>query len=347
MSKPSYNTINTVKTDVESYQFELIRSRFALIKDLLDNEDVTNIFINRFDNIYYDIPQGRMKFDGAFESDQALADAIYSVGNSKRLRFDTKNSLLHANLPDGSRIQASRKPTNANGTSINIRLFRKKRMTLQDLYNNHLFGFEKDKADTILRYLQRVVHEKHNFLVVGSTNSGKSTLLNAMMKEIPSTADHIVTVEDVRELLLDNQLVTHYYTGDMINEDAKNDSYYTMEGLIATAMRSSPDRLFVGEIRQKQAATAFYDSLNSGHEGVASTIHSYNAVSALDKLANFIVQERNIGYEYAVAELKKYIKTIIFVKKGVVGNSADDALEHRMITEIIEFDDSGFENKIV
>lgn len=122
------------------------------------------------------------------------------------------------------------------------------------------------------------VESRKNILVSGSTSSGKSTLVNAVLDAISARAslnERLVLLEDTREL----QSTAPNTVSMLTYEDAGID----FTRLLKLTLRYRPDRIVVGEVRDK-AALALLKAWNTGHPGGLATLHANNPEAALMRL---------------------------------------------------------------
>ena len=130
--------------------------------------------------------------------------------------------------------------------------------------------------------LQEIVQGRKNILIAGDTGVGKTTFLNAVLDVAKDTTNRFVVIEeDAAEINIKHDNV--YST--------KNTGATNIHDLVKHSLRSSPDRLVIGEIRDSGLAKAFIDSLSSGHNGSMATIHSASARGAFDRLITFVKNE--------------------------------------------------------
>ncbi|WP_226850158.1 P-type conjugative transfer ATPase TrbB [Acidithiobacillus ferrooxidans] len=125
--------------------------------------------------------------------------------------------------------------------------------------------------------VQAVVDHK-NILVSGSTSSGKTTLVNAILHAISERSglnERLILIQDTSEL----QCSAPNTTSMLTYEDAGVD--YTK--LLKLTLRYRPDRIIVGEVRDG-AALALLKAWNTGHPGGLATLHANNPQAALMRL---------------------------------------------------------------
>lgn len=118
-----------------------------------------------------------------------------------------------------------------------------------------------------------------NIVVVGGTSSGKTTLLNALIREMVRQFpdERFVTIEDTRELQCTARNQVSYKTSNQVS----------MTQLLRTTLRMRPDRIIVGECRGAEALDLL-DAWNTGHEGGAASIHANSPEAGLTRLRSLV-----------------------------------------------------------
>src|SRR5439155_14430762 len=117
---------------------------------------------------------------------------------------------------------------------------------------------------------------RKSILVAGGTGSGKTTLLNALSREIPEH-ERIVTIEDARELRIAQP---NWVALETVEPYADGASAITIGDLVRNALRQTPDRIVVGEVRGDEAFHLLR-ALSTGHGGGFGTIHANDGEDAL------------------------------------------------------------------
>ena len=127
--------------------------------------------------------------------------------------------------------------------------------------------------------IEAAVKNHRNILVTGSTGSGKTTLVNAIINRmvVIDPTERIVIIEDTGEIQCAAENFVQYHTTLDI----------TMTLLLRTTLRMRPDRILVGEVRGPEALDLLM-AWNTGHEGGAATLHANHARAGLDRLALLI-----------------------------------------------------------
>ena len=139
-------------------------------------------------------------------------------------------------------------------------------------------------ARDFMTFLRRAVQLRKNILLSGATGSGKTTIAKALILEVPSD-DRIVTIEDVRELVLRNQPNS---VPMLYSQGGQGQAKVTGGDLLVSAKRMRPDRVFVSELRTGDEAYDYLVSINSGHPGSISSVHADTAEGAFIALAQIM-----------------------------------------------------------
>jgi len=243
------------------------------LEDLLADDSVTEVMVNRADQIFIERAGRIMESPVVFSSHQAVLSVIERIVTPLGRRIDESSPMVDARLKDGSRVNAVIPPVALRGPSISIRKFSKRKLVGQDLIN---FG---SLNQGMLEFLEVAVRERRNIVVTGGTGSGKTTLLNVLSNFIPDH-ERIVTIEDAAELKL-NQPNLVGLESRPPNLEGKG--MIAIRDLVRNALRMRPDRVVVGECRGGEALDML-QAMNTGHEGSMTTAHANSPRDALSRL---------------------------------------------------------------
>lgn len=302
---------------------QTLRDFFAPITPFLDDETVSEVMINGFDNIYVE-RRGRLeKTDAVFASKDELYAAIRNLAQFVGRHFDEHHPVLEARFPDGSRVEAIIPPAAPEGPSVAIRRFAKNTLTIDRLVG---FGsLTQEAADT----LTALVRGKQNVIVAGGTASGKTSMLNAMSGLIPSI-ERIVTIEDSRELQLQQE---HVVPLEAQPPDAKGRGRVSIRDLFKATLRMRPDRIIVGEIRGGEAIDLI-QALTSGHGGGMTTVHASHSADTLGRLETMaMMSDVQMPLHALRAQVASAVDFIVNVSR-----LADGYRCVTQITEVLGFD---------
>lgn len=257
--------------------WDLVGHYLGPIQRLLQMQDISEIMVNRFDEIFIERRGEMVRVDECFPSESELLKTISQIGSALNQPVDPRlNPILDARLTDGSRVCAVLSPNSARGCSMSIRVFPKLRLNADALIERG--SVTKD----MFKFLRVAVLSRANILVSGGTSSGKTTLLNALSSFIPRE-ERVITVEDTKELQLDLPNLVCLEAPQRRSEKELG-QHIDLAYLIRTTLRMNPTRVFVGEIRDLNAAVAFLHAINTGHDGCCSTIHANGTADALSRM---------------------------------------------------------------
>jgi len=173
--------------------------------------------------------------------------------------------------------------------------------------------------------IKESVEQRKSILVVGGTQSGKTTFCNAILDCIAKThsQDRVIIIEDTQELKCNvKDLVT-----------LRASPVKSMNDLIFDSMRLRPDRIIIGEVRGKEAHSLI-KAWNTGHPGGVSTIHANSAESGVLRLEQLIMEAGVSPVPEAIAEA---VNLLVFIQK------TNKAKKGRQVTEILKL--TGYDKK--
>lgn len=259
-----------------------IRDVLKPLAGVFDDESVSEIMINAPHKVF--VAQGGRKRElnvhlpaGAIEAAITLLATLVAqeVGDRSNRR------VLSARLP-GFRVEAILPPAAVNGPTMCIRRHAPRVFTLQEYVANGVLceRYAQELADAIA--------DRRNFLIVGGTGSGKTTLMNAVLASIPPE-QRLFVIETVHELQIQSP--------NNVLIEVDEDTGVTARRAVRSAMRFLPDRIIVGELRGPEAYD-WLDGANTGHPGSGATIHANSADRALPRLENLLLMA-DMGLPYA------------------------------------------------
>ncbi|MCH6469344.1 CpaF family protein [Sinomonas terrae] len=251
---------------------------YGPLQRLLDDDDVTEIMVNRHDQIYIE-RKGKLQLSELrFTSETQLRTVIERIVSRVGRRIDESSPLVDARLADGSRVNAVIPPLAVGGSSLTIRKFGKIPLTVRDL-----IGFGSLTLE-MAELLQACVKAKLNIIVSGGTGTGKTTLLNVLSSFIPDD-ERIVTIEDAVELQLQQE---HIVRLESRPPNTEGTGQVTIRDLVRNSLRMRPDRIVVGEVRGGESLDML-QAMNTGHDGSLSTVHSNSPRDAIARLETLVL----------------------------------------------------------
>jgi pilus assembly protein CpaF len=214
-------------------------------------------------------------------------------------------------LPEGSRLHAALSPP-ARPMSVTIRRHPSDRF--RDLGSLASSGFLPHE---LIPFLEAAVASRLNILVSGGAGAGKTTFMRVLARLIDAD-ERVVTIEDQAELHLWRELSDCIsLEGRLPNTEGKG--AITIQMLVHEALRMSPDRIVIGEVRGGEALDLL-DAMNTGHPGSFTTIHADSPRETLPRLARLALRSPHAPRaETVMAEVVNTIDLVFHA--GIVRHS--------------------------
>jgi type IV secretion system protein VirB11 len=277
-----------------------LRSCLAPFEHLLSRPDVTDLYVNRPGEIWVETLGGSIERheDGAL-TELGLARLARQLAALTHQGVSREHPLLAATLPGGSRIQVVAPPATRGPLALAIRRQVAASLTLQDYEaGEHFAGTSSNaRSSPLEEELGRLIRERRfadalslavrarkNIIVSGGTSSGKTTFLNALLREIPDD-ERLILIEDTPELDThhENQVGLVSVRGEL------GEAKVGANDLVSASLRMRPDRIILGELRGPEAF-AFLRAVNTGHPGSMTTIHADSPKGAVEQLVMLVLQ---------------------------------------------------------
>jgi len=248
------------------------------IQDLLADDSVSEIMVNRKDQIFIErngkLVLSNVNFSGTTQLLSVIERIVSSVGR----RIDEKQPYVDARLADGSRVHAIIPPLAVQGPMLTVRKFSKNRLSHKDLVK---FG---SMTDEMADFLRACIEARLNVVISGGTGSGKTTLLNVLSSFIPP-GERIITVEDSAELQL---IQDHWGRLETRPANMEGKGEVSIRDLVRNTLRMRPDRIVVGECRAGEALDML-QAMNTGHDGSMTTIHSNTPRDCIARMETLVM----------------------------------------------------------
>ena len=293
----------------------------APIRPWLDDDQVVEICANGPGEVWVErFGQSAMERHDVPElTAQAIRHLTERIAGHSGQSVNEEHPLLSAALPTGERFQGVLPPATTGGGAFAIRKQVIKDMRLDDYRKLGSFDrvatvtegelSEIDRrlcehldAGQIEDFIRLAVVNRYSILLSGGTSSGKTTFLNAILKEVPAD-ERIITIEDTREV----KPVQNNYLPLVASKGDQGEARVTVESLLQASMRLRPDRIFLGEIRGAEAYS-FLRAINTGHPGSITTVHADSPAGAFEQLALMVMQA---GLGLRRDEIVGYIKSVL------------------------------------
>lgn len=305
----------------------------------LQAPDVTDIYINQPGEVWIERLGGgveRHALDGI--DGPVLERLARQIAAQSAQGINREHPLLSASLPDGSRVQIAIPPATRNAVALAIRKYVVTDLGVDDYAKAGAFaplssGQPRTNVQAELAalrtqgdyagLLRHAVRRRCNIFISGGTSSGKTTFLNALLKEVAPT-ERLILIEDTPELKAPQENVV----GMLAARSALGEAVVTMEDLLNASLRMRPDRIILGELRGPEAFT-FLRAVNTGHPGSMTTIHADSPERAIEQLVLLVLES---GTHLDRDSITYYVRSSIdvYVQLGrVTGQRSVTAIELR------------------
>ncbi len=315
-----------------------LRSFLKPLDPWLTRHDVTEILINRPQEIWVETNAGaRMeRIDVPDLGPTALSRLAAQVARVNHQGVSRTNPLLSGLLPGGERIQIIAPPATREHLAVAIRKHVSVDLDLADYAAAGAFASVRRAGDDdpdrdlrallvagdLLAFFRAAVAARKTILISGGTSSGKTTFLNAMLKQI-APHERVITIEDTPEVSLDRPNAL----GLVAVRGTTGEANVTPEDLLQAALRMRPDRLLLGEMRGSEAFS-FLRAVNTGHPGSISTIHANSCAGAIEQVALLALQARvNLGRGEIIAYARSVIDIVVQLRRSASGQRVVDEVQ--------------------
>ena len=301
------------------------RTRLNILQPIIDDEEVTEIMVNRYDQIFYEKNNAIKKYHMSFDNNDEVIDVLQAIAGFVNREINELNPILDARLPDGSRVNGVFGNIAIKGPSLTIRKFTSEVMSIEALIAN---GTLTEECAILLKVL---VQCGYNIFISGGTSSGKTTLINALGNYIDKK-ERVVVIEDSAELKLHS--VENIVQLECRNSNAIGKGKVTISDLLKNSLRMRPDRIIVGEVR---GGEVFYmlQAMNTGHSGM-STGHGNSIDGMLKRLETMYLMEAAIDIDAIRRQITEAIDIMIHIEKQGQNRKIVE------IAEVLDYNDGKF-----
>jgi type IV secretion system protein VirB11 len=311
--------------------FPFLDAYLAPLASVLARPEITDILINEPGRAWIEaVGQAAEPVDIPELTAEQLWRLARQIASFCHQGISREHPLLSARLPDGARVQVVAPPATRGSVAIAIRRHVMSDLALTDYGAKGAFV---DKESAVLSaanieagsnpilFLRDAVRRRKNILISGGTSTGKTTFLNALLREVP-TDERLILIEDTPELILRhaNSVGLVAVKGD------QGEARVTADDLLQASLRMRPDRIVLGELRGGEANT-FLRAVNTGHPGSMTTIHANDPEGAFEQLALIVQASSNLSR----ADILEYARHVIDVSVQLERRSGE-----RVISRIVE-----------
>ncbi|PSJ37589.1 P-type DNA transfer ATPase VirB11 [Allosphingosinicella deserti] len=299
-----------------------LRSYLEPLSAILGRNDVTDVYVNRPGEVWVETTDGAIeRFDAPELDDTMLWRLARQIAAMSHQGISREYPLLSATLPDGARIQIVAPPATRGPMALAIRKHLETDLSLADYVAAGALsdvsvqtGLHAGAGDEALReqlrsgdiagMLAAAVRARKNILISGGTSTGKTTFLNALIREIP-IEERLIFIEDTPEL----QLRHSNAIGLVASRSRLGEGEVSTNDLVAASLRMRPDRIILGELRGEEAYS-FLRAVNTGHPGSMTTVHADSAERSVEQITLLVLQA---GTRLGRDDVHFYVKRTIDV----------------------------------
>ena len=296
------------------------------IEDLIKDEAISEIMINRKDQIFVEINGKLFLTSRSFASDESLLGIIERIVSPLGRRIDESVPMVDARLQDGSRVNAIIPPLSLKGPVLTIRKFSRDPFTFERLIEMGSL------TESIFEFMKIAVTSRKNIMISGGTSSGKTSLLNVLCDLLPKS-ERIVTIEDSAELQLPQE---HLISLESKPPNIQGKGEVTIRDLVKNSLRMRPDRIVVGEVRGGEALDML-QAMNTGHDGSLTTGHANTPYDILRRLETMVLMA---GMELPIRAVREQVASAIHVIVQLMRFS-DGTRRVVKVSEMIGLDQDG------
>ena len=289
----------------------------------LADPEVEEVRINGTEACFVFKAGRRLAVAPPFDDEDSLIELVHwYTDGTPTARLDRASPTVTMTLPEGSRLHAALSPP-ARPMSVTIRKHPPARFT--DLDALATSGFLPAQ---LIEFLEAAVAARLNILVSGGAGAGKTTFMRVLARLI-APDERVVTIEDQAELHLWRELPDCIaLEGRPSNTEGRG--AITIQMLVHEALRMSPDRIIIGEVRGAEALDLL-DAMNTGHPGSVCTLHADSPRETLPRLVRLAI--RNPQAPRADAVLAEVVHTVdLVLHAAIVRSWAQQTRERRLLS---------------
>jgi type IV secretion system protein TrbB len=267
-----------------------------VISGWLDEPNVVDVLLNPDGSLWVErLGEPRLP-TGETLSPADAERIIRLVADHVGTEAHARSPIVSAELPEtGERFEGLLPPV-ATAPMFAIRRQAAPDLTLADYVEAGVM------LDIEAAYLDDAMRKRLNVVIAGDAKTGKTTLARTLLLIAAETGDRLILLEDRREILLPH--------GNVVPLLAK-DGVASLSDLVRSALRLSPDRIPVGEVRGREAIDLL-DAWSTGHSGGVATIHAKSPVGALYRFEQLCLRTIANPPRELIAETVDIVVLVVF-----------------------------------
>ncbi|MBO7376636.1 MAG: CpaF family protein [Clostridia bacterium] len=276
-------------------------ARYSILTPFLESDDVEEINVNGWDDVAVTFRDGRViKSPEHFRSPGHAEDIVRRLLQNSGMVLDGASPMAQGHLPGNNRVTALRYPLidADRGVAVSVRILHNTQIGLDRIVSGGTATAE------MVAFLRLLCRYGVSFVIAGATSSGKTTLLGAILGDMPD-GKRIFTIESgARELSLVRRDGSGRVSNNVVHtisrpsENERQD--VAQEDLVVASLRFNPDIVCVGEMRDVECYAAVEAAL-TGHT-VVSTVHSGPGEAAHTRIA--LLCQKKFGIDFNISMLQ-------------------------------------------
>lgn len=299
---------------------------FGPLENLIEDTEITEIILNSYQNIWVEKSGQLFPVQDQFISERTYQNFLHRLSQACGSHLTLDRPMLQGHF-EGFRVHIVGAEITRGSVGVNLRRHPKNPWTLTR-FQQVDWGQPQE-----IEVIRNWVHSRKNFLVVGSTGCGKTSVLNACLQEI-RIDERVLILEDTQELEIPNQVSQRLVARQ---DPHKILSDIGIQDLVKESLRMRPDRLVIGEIRGVEAKDLLM-ALSTGHSGSFGTLHASSPHQALIRLEMLIqLGAPHWGLQAIRRLIQLSLQGII-----VVGRDSQGKRKLEGCYEITSLEESGF-----
>lgn len=287
----------------------LLHNMGPIIIGALEDRKVVEIMANPDGQLWIEKLGEEMKVAGKIPSEQT-AMIISLVASALDTTVTKESPIVEGELPKAAPLSGSRFeglfPPVVQAASFTIRKKASQVFTLEEYVQSGIM------TPVVMNSIKASVSLKKNIVVVGGTGSGKTTLVNGIIKSISelSPSDRLIIIEDTAELQSHSRNTLFL----------RSTHHTSIQTLVRATMRLRPDRILVGEVRGGEALDLL-KSWNTGHPGGVATVHANSAAEGLLRIEQLISEASTSPMSHLIGSAVDFL---IFIRRTKTGRTVSE-----------------------
>jgi archaeal flagellar protein FlaI len=254
---------------------------YGLIEPILSDEQVEDVFIDSCSGLVHIIHSRHGEcIANIFVSKNEIEKIKTRIRSESGRPLDRSSPVIHGEILNGIRVCVVQDPCTYSGTGFAFRKRKNVPWSLKNLVNEKMLDCKT------AAFLSFILSGYNSILITGPRSSGKTTLLTALLMEMPQNM-RIIIVEDTPEIPVSFLRKLGYKIEHLRTESFSKGNELTAEEAIRTTLRLGNSVLVFGEVRGKEARFLF-EAMRFGGAGnvVIGTIHGSGPKDTFDRLVN-------------------------------------------------------------